>query len=164
MKRTLLAANREEIEICGAVFLRLTGSDSNGVEYTAPVMVYVSPSTQRFYLSHGTLIQLGVISCTFPRVGGALEQAAVEHEEYTCGYLKRVLPPRRPDTLPFPCRPENNDRFKTWLIKRFKASTFNKCSHQKLAGMSGPDLQYHMMPNADAEAKPLHTPAMVPLH
>ena len=30
--------------------------------------------------------------------------------------------------------------------------------------MSGPDLQYHMMPNADAEAKPLHTPAMVPLH
>ena len=170
MRRTLIAANREEIEISGAVFIRLTGSDQKGVTYTAPVMIYISPSTEKFYLSRETLIQLGVISRSFPRVGRALghalEHTAIEHDKHSCGrgLEGRGLPPRRPDSMPFPCTPENNHQFKLWVIERFEGSTFNKCPHQKLLGMTGPYLRYHMKPGADAESKPVHTPAVVPLH
>ena len=77
------------IEISGEVFIRLTGSDQKGVTYTAPVMIYISPSTEKIYLSRETLIQLGVISESFPRVGGALghalEHTAIEHDKHSCG-------------------------------------------------------------------------------
>ena len=66
--------------------------------------------------------------------------------------------------MPFPCTPENNHWFKLWVIERFEGSPFNKCPHQKLLGMTGPYLRYHMKPGADAESKPVHTPAVVPLH
>ena len=63
-------------------------------------MVYISPSTQKFYLSRETLIQLGVISSNFPCVGGALEHAAIEHEMHSCGCLKRVpLYPREQPSI-----------------------------------------------------------------
>jgi hypothetical protein len=67
VKRTMRAANMEEIEISGAVFVRLTGTDSSGKKHTAPVMTYVSPSTEKFYLSREALVQLGVIPKKFPQ-------------------------------------------------------------------------------------------------
>ena len=48
VKRTMRAANMEEIDIAGAVFVRLSGTDSTGNTYTAPIMAYVSPSTHKF--------------------------------------------------------------------------------------------------------------------
>ena len=56
VKRTIVAANREEINILGAILLRLKGTDSKGNVHTAVVMVYVTPDTQRFYLSGSALI------------------------------------------------------------------------------------------------------------
>ena len=58
VKRTMVAANQEEIEIAGAIFVRLSGKDSLGNVHTAAVMAYVSPSTTKFYLSREALVQL----------------------------------------------------------------------------------------------------------
>ena len=89
----MLAANREEIQIEGAIFVRLSGEDAQGGTYTAPVMAYVSPSTQKFYLSQESLIQLGVISKNFPQIGAALEASAIEHSMSPRGCPTRALPP-----------------------------------------------------------------------
>ena len=78
IKRTMFAANREKIDIDGAIFIRLSGTDHHGNTHTAPVMVYVSPSTERFYLSRDALILPGVISKNFPQVGSTMENGIKE--------------------------------------------------------------------------------------
>ena len=50
VKRTMVAANKERINISGAILLRVSGKDNLGDTYTAVVMVYVSPDTTEFYL------------------------------------------------------------------------------------------------------------------
>ena len=124
-------------------------------------MAYISPSTKKFYLPREALIQLKVISKDFPKVGAALEASAIEAKA-PCGCLLRALPPGRPQQLPFQAIPENNERMKQWLRDRYAASTFNKCSHQPLKGITGPPLALHI--DEDAPHKPAHTPAMITLH
>ena len=162
VKRTMVAANREEIKISGAIFVRLEGTDDLGDTYSAPVMAYVSPSTKRFYLSRRALIQLGVIPQNFPRVGAVIETASIQDHQAECGCPLRTLPPERPETLPFACRPENNAKMKEWLSVRYASSTFNKCPHQVLEGITGPELKFHV--DSSASFNIAHTPAMVPLH
>ena len=162
VKRTMVAANREEITISGAIFLRLSAKDAMGNTFTAGVMVYVSPSTNKFYLSRQALIQLCVIPKDFPRVGAFAEMSSIENCRAACGCLKRDLPPTRPSRLPFDCCPENNSKMREWFGAYYASSTFNKCPHQKLEGMTGPELQFHVKPNASFNVA--HTPATVPLH
>ena len=162
VRRVMIAANREEIQIEGVLLVRLSGEDARGRSYTAPIMAYVSPSTHRFYLSHQSLVQLGVIPKNFPQVGAAMETSAIDHQIGQCDCAVRSLPPGRPDALPFPFIPANNTKMRAWLVDRYSASTFNKCPHQQLKGMTGPDIRLHI----DYNAKPVavHTPATVPLH
>ena len=148
VKRTMRAANMEEIEIAGAIFVRLHGKDACGTKHTAHVMVYVSPSTEKFYLSREALIQLGVIPKDFPKVGAALESSAIEDQTAECGCPKRSLPPGRPAELPFPACPENAEKMKKWLGDRYASSTWNKCTHQVLKGVTGPPLKLHVDPDA----------------
>ena len=163
VKRTMPAANREEIKICGAIFVRLFGVDSLGETHIAPIMAYVSPNTQKFYLSREALIQLRVIPKNFPRVGAVTETSSIENKKAECGCPLRELPPGRPARLPFPCWPENNHKMKEWLAEIYASTSFNKCPHQPLnQGITGPDLQFHIEQNAPLDI--VHTPAMVPLH
>ena len=162
VKRTMRAANMEEIEISGAVFVRLSGTDASGNTHTAPIMAYVSPSTQKFYLSREALVQLGVIPKNFPEIGAAMEASAIACQTAPCGCPMRSLPPERPDKLPFPVCPENNEKMKVWLGEVYKPSTWNKCPHQVLKGVTGPDLKLHLNPNA--EPKAIHIPSKVPIH
>ena len=74
----------------------------------------------------------------------------------------RVMPPKRPESFPFDCSPENNQKMKEWLIQRFAASTFNKCPHQQLKGMTGPDIKIHLDPKAIPVV--VESPATVPGH
>ena len=74
----------------------------------------------------------------------------------------RELPPSRPACLPFKCCPENNEKMKAWLKHRYSASTFNDCPHQKLNSITGPELKFHLKP--DATFSVAHTPSTVPLH
>ena len=96
VRRTILAANREEIDIVGAILLCLTGTADDGTIHTARVMVYVSPSTRKFYLSREALIQLKVIPPDFPKVGSAvhaseLSATAVASDIAPCGCPIRKL-------------------------------------------------------------------------
>ena len=162
VKRTIIAANREKINILGAVFLRLSGTDALGNTHTAAVMVYVTPDTNRFYLSRSALIQLRVIPKDFPKVGAVMESCSLGNKRAECGCLLRELPPSRPETLPFKCCPENNLKMKEWLRERFQASTFNDCPHQKSTSITGPELKFHLKPDATFDVA--HTPCSVPLH
>ena len=125
-------------------------------------MAYVSPDTDRFYLSRETLIQLHIISKNFPEVGSAQEVSGTVHEMEPCGCPTRTLPPTRPQSLSFECTTENNPKMRDWLVNRYATSTFNKCPHQQLPGMTGPAIRFHVDPKAEPVA--VHTPSTVPLH
>ena len=77
VKHTLYAANKEKIDVLGAILIRLTGADYNGELISAAIMAYVSPRTQRFYLSKEALVQLHVIPSDFPRIGAASENCVI---------------------------------------------------------------------------------------
>lgn len=125
VRHSLYAANKEEIPVFGAIFLRLSGQSSTGQSHAAAVMVYVSPSSSKFYLFKDALVQLGVISSSFPQLGSALHQASIHNKPSPCGCPKRTGPPARPEELPFDCTPNNNSKMRDWLTDYFAASTFN---------------------------------------
>ena len=160
--RTMVAANRNQIDIRGAVFVRLSGVDSVGRTHTAPVMVYVSPDTEKFYLSREALVQLGVISKDFPQVGSASASAVLDTTPSTCKCLPRAKPPTRPSRLPFTPSAANIPKMKQWILNRYEASTFNKCKHQPLQSMTGPEITLHI--DESAPFKVAHVPSPVSLH
>ncbi|KAK3873864.1 hypothetical protein Pcinc_021155 [Petrolisthes cinctipes] len=48
--KRILAANNEEINVLGAVFLKLSGRNQKGEQLETATVVYVTDSTSRFYL------------------------------------------------------------------------------------------------------------------
>ena len=166
VKHSMVVANREQLDIKGALFLEVRAADQ-----IANVMVYVSPDVRGFYMSRQCLKQLGVISRNFPLPGEMLsrsENAGVhsfaEGGEVIadCGCLKRTKPPKRPEVLPMECIPENIPAMKNWLVNKFASSTFNRCTHQPLPFIKAEPMRFHV----DKNAKPVahHSPAIVPLH
>ena len=168
VNRTIVTANHEEMEIRGAIMIRLSGVDNDGIKHTAPIMVYVTPNTKKIYLSRQALVQLHVIPENFPKVGAATEVSSIydvaskNPSKTSCGCPLRSKPPERWETLPFPAIPENNEKMKNWLLEKFRSSTFNKCTHQELMGMAGPPVSLHVDPDAVPVAH--NTPANIPLH
>ena len=163
--RTMVAANRKQIDIRGAVLLRLSGVDSNNRTHTAAVMVYVSPGTEKFYLSREALIQLGVISKDFPQVWSASSSSAsaiLDTEQSSCKCLPRTKPPSKPVRLPYTPSVTNIPKMKQWIFNRYEGSTFNKCKHQPLQGMTGPEISLHV--DEKAPLKVVHVPSPVSLH
>ena len=73
VRHTMRAANRAAIEIDGAILLRLSGESKYGINYEAAAMVYVSPSTNSFFLSKDVMIQLGIIPRSFPQIGSTAQ-------------------------------------------------------------------------------------------
>ena len=71
VKKKMYAANNEGINILGAVFARLSGNDENGNRLETAEMIYVSDTTDLFYLSRHAMEQLKIIGQNFPRVGAA---------------------------------------------------------------------------------------------
>ena len=138
----MIAANKSEIRIDGAIVVRLEGLDSSGRPIQCAVMVYISPDANGFYLSREAMTQLGIIAHDFPRVGAALHGGIsgpppttfnttdTPCTENDCHCPERQAPPGKPTVLPFPCTPENNDRMKRWLLDRYASSTFNTCTRQ----------------------------------
>ena len=166
VRHSMVVANRERLDIVGAVFLEIMAADQR-----AKVMVYVSPNVQGFYMSRQSLEQLKVISHNFPLPGematqdqcaGVLSIKESENIAADCGCLKRKQPPPRPDSLPMEVTPENVPAMKKWLINRFSSSTFNKCTHQPLPFIKDKPMRLHV----DKDAHPVanHSPSIVPMH
>ena len=155
------AINQKSVEILGAVLLRLSSKDKEGKLFETPQLVYVTNSTDKFYISCETCIGLGLISENFPSTGEAAE-ATISTEAKECSCPKHTLPPPLPTKLPFPATEENVPKLKDWLLKHYGSSTFNTCEHQVLPSMEGPPLKLNIDPNAKPIA--VHTPIPVPLH
>ena len=179
VRHAMRAANRAPIKIDGAVLIRLSGLTAAGSHLEAAAMVYISPDANAFFLSKDAMIQLGIISSSFPQIGstsatesaniGACKLSEPEDPGDTmnstadaCGCRRRSLPPGKPERLPFECTSKNTDKMKSWLIERYASSTFNQCPHQVLPSMEGPPISLHV---AD-DSKPVKatTPSTVPLY
>lgn len=168
VKQKMYAANNEGIKILGAIFARLSGADRQGSRVETAEMVYITDSTELFYLSRRAMENLQIISPDFPSIGASARSAvnsATNHQGGVtppCDCLRRQPPPVRPTTLPFKATEENTEKMKQWLLDRFASSTFNKCTHQPLPMMSGPPIRIHIDPGAPPIA--VHTPAPIPIH
>ena len=108
----MVAANNEGIRILGAILLRISGKDSLGNTIETAEMVYVSDSTDNFYLSRHAMEQLGIIGPEFPSVGSAMptstetaihsvaqKEDSSQFNRAECGCFVRTCPPSR---LPAP--------------------------------------------------------------
>ena len=183
VKKKMKAANNEEIKLLGATFLRIGSPDMNGTWQETKAMCYVTDSTDRFYLSKASMMNLGMLPPEFPAVGAAAtlkpERNKVCLSENTstlgvtscqtassgtaeCECVKRTDPPPRPKQLPFSPSLDNAEQMKQWLLEYFKSSTFNTCTHQPMPMMSGPDMELKVDPNAKPYVT--HRPVSVPLH
>ena len=162
------AANTAPINIDGAIILRLTGCSESGDEVEAAVMTYISPDAKRFYLSREAMMQLGVISRSFPQIGAShttdisCNAITTEEKPYMskttlttdCSCLKREPPPGRPTQFPFECIPSNCGKMKAWLLDRYASSSLNKCPHQVLPAMEGPPIEFHIYPQRQTSDNP----------
>ena len=81
VSKRILAANDEEVNVLGAVFLTISGRGAQDQCVGTSAMVYVTDSTSRFYVSKMTLVQLGVLSTDFPRIGAAVAAATSQSGE-----------------------------------------------------------------------------------
>ena len=68
VKRKMCAANNEGIQIRGAVFTRLSGISSSGQRIETAEMVYVTDSTDLFFLSRRAMENLQIINKDFPSI------------------------------------------------------------------------------------------------
>jgi len=133
-------------------------------------MIYVTDSTDLFYLSRQGMENLKIIPTDFPSIGVAAVVTTSNNSETLvegkcsneCECLPRTAPPPRPSKLPFEPTEANSDQMKQWILEHFSSSTFNQCSHQPLPMMKGPAVKIHVDPNAVPSA--VHTPAQVPIH
>ena len=169
------AVNQHSIDISGAVILRLTGLDKGGHQLQTTQICYVTPDTDKLYLSREACVDLGLISSSFPTFREALSVTAVDtHVRMSCPVKdtisdgeqcdcpKRSMPPPLPTTIPFPATEVNAEKLKQWLLKYYAASTFNVCPHSQLPLMTGPPLALMIDPKATPVA--IHSPIPVPLH
>ena len=187
---SMSAANHSRIPIEGAFFAKLAMQSENGQIASCHSMVYVSGAVEAMYLSYESLLNLGLLSRSFPSISTWDEGlTAISNSRNTrcppsrvsatrllhdgcdapnpahgtnCLCPQRTATPPRPSQLPFPCTPDNNKRMKKWLLDRYAASTFNTCPHRALPCMEGPPIEIHVDPAATPRA--CHTPANVPLH
>ena len=185
----LFAANKQVIDVVGGFEAEFSGESPAGDKVSCKAMVYVSKAVSGFFLSYGALIDLFVVDKNFPIIGSCLPTSQGERlyntssysdpvsfsvralnlgclmengEEKPCSCPQRSAVPLKPSSLPFTPVPENIEKMKKWLLKRYASSTFNICPHRPLQQMAGPPVEIHV----DESAKPrvCHTPAAIPLH
>ena len=153
------AANKEQIKITGAFLMELMAKDVKDKCHITKEIVYVSPCTDKCFLSRNACIKLSIINRDFPRCSATIESCTIYEELQTCDYVPRALPPDRPKELLFGCLPSNNQKMRDQLLNRYSSSTFNKCTHQLLPEMTGSPLKIHIdseaIPKAISSASPI---------
>ena len=100
------AANRNRLDIIGAIALRLSISASHGSTETRQI-VYICRDTSDFFLSRGACVALGIVSPNFPSVDhrsdtdvSACNAASESSMTAACECPRRQPPPPPPKELP----------------------------------------------------------------
>ena len=106
----MTAANGNNLDIIGAIALRLSDSTSQGGIETRQI-VYICRDTSDFFLSRGACVELGIVPPDFPN-GCQKRQSTAEVSACnvtseslmtaTCDCPRRQPPPLPPKDLPFP--------------------------------------------------------------
>ena len=175
------AANNQPMNIVGSFTCILQGASPEGEPVSCRSIVYVNDAVSGFFLSYETMLDLRIIDDKFPRIGNykyssqqQIRKCETAHinslavrrvlnsgcpdsrgESPSCNCPQRTSVPERPTTLPFPAIPENNEKMREWLLKRYASSTFNTCPHRPLGEMDGPPLEIHVDDPAFAEQQGL---------
>ena len=148
----LNAANKSSIKIDGAVLVRLAVTVA-GQTRTCATMVYISPSSEGFFMSLEAMLDLDLFK--IPAEGSNMactkqaddDKSDPSQQNPSCPCPPRSVP-HRPDKLPFPAVPENNLKMESWIKDHFAPSVFNTCSNQPLPKMSGPPIEIHLKDGA----------------
>ena len=172
------AVKGSQLDIKGAILLEVRGPQHPRSGPCSLQMFYVAANVSNIYLSLSCLQDLDVVSTDFPRMGstapqvvaatgaaqpGCCNEGVVMPGEAPCSCPTRSLPPTQPAKLPCPATPENLALLKTYILDRYRSSSFNTCERQQLPLISGsPPLELHVDPTAKPKA--CHIPASVPLH
>ena len=128
-------------------------------------MTYITPSSNKLYLSREACVDLGIITNDFPTLHAKHNDDAASIDNIiksSCGCLVRQPPPPLPTTLPCTPTDDNREKIQQFLLDYYDANTFNTCEHQMLPLMNCPPLK--LMKNPDAEPVAQHTPVPVPIH
>ena len=160
----LSAANNSKINILGAIFIIVWGRGKRGEKISTRQLCYIQQDGHKVYLSENACKNLGLITKNFPLIGDCLQADAIKTEVsesesviHKCNQIpdsdkctcpKREKPPPKPKTIPYPPTPENHEKIKSWILNRYRASTFNTCENQPLMRMSGPPLKLNLDPDA----------------
>jgi len=138
---------------------------------TTKQLCYISKQCKGMFLSLSACKDLTIVHKTFPEplgegiiAGAKLEGPSANSREVKegvkaeCGCPRRSPPPPLPASMP----KMDHKQLKTWILKRYEASAFNICPHQKLPVMSGPPLHIDI----EKGAKPIavHVPSPIPVH
>ena len=131
---SIKAANTGGLKLLGGVLVRISGKDRHGVLRTSRQLAYVAEEVNRVFLSKTASVDLGIINDDFPIIGAyalGVTDANMsnvfnsktdfnnEINEYKacpgldagkCSCPKRELPPKAPESCPYPPTPENIDR------------------------------------------------------
>jgi hypothetical protein len=174
-------ANTSPITVDGAILVTVTATNpTTGVSRTSKQLAYISSLVQKPYLSLSCCIDLGILPASFPEIGAcdqlgqSASVAAMGNSRCSnsgvptpadspCSCPRREMPPSTTPILPCAPIPENVERLKQYILKRFGASSFNCCEHQPLQLMDdSPPLRLF----TDESARPIavHTPSQIPLH
>lgn len=174
------AANRNSIKVLGAAILLIRGSSKTRDLKETQQLVYVTNTTNQFFLSKGACIE-SFHQTSRPLLGSIMKQHHFDFTTSTSAYLnrqsldedlprpgqvicecsKREPSPELPKDLPYLPTEENRIKLQDYLLQHYKTSAFSTCEHQPLPMMIGPPLALQIQESAEPIAH--HTPISVPL-
>ena len=169
----LKAANASGITILGATFVEVVGKAKTGTLISTRQTCYVVKGLDYMLLSKEACQKLGIITDSFPEVGGATVMEVVSppdggHPESpspctprpdgTCSCPRRELPPEPPEYNPNMSVLE----LRNVILSHYASSSFNRCTRQPLPKMRGEPMPIFTDPEATPVAA--HTPIKVPTH
>ena len=154
-----------EMKIRGASgkFLNLEGCLLAKIQFgnaTSYQVMYVVDTPSGSVLSREALMDLGLISRSFPYNTNTADNVMLEQEECNCKTREKA--PDLPASLPFEPIEANREKFEDWMKDFFSTSAFLNCKHKPLPELSGEKMKIHFREGATPE--PAYTPAMVPYH
>ena len=172
---SLSGVTNSSVQIIGALFVRVTGSDTQQKVWTTTQLCYVARGVDRMILSKEACRDLGLVTKDFPSVGSCESRASVNlttgpggdeqgltpcspDEDGSCSCPRRAETPDPPAFDPSLSREE----LKKKILKHYAASAFNKCTRQPLPMMRGEPLPIPV--KAGVKPTAVHTPVPIPRH
>ena len=86
------SATNADIKLMGAIFLSLSGQDTNGCIHETKQMTYITNYPGTFFLSRGACVDLGIITDTFPTIGEAsIKKTRLDNERRAPGGTRAYM-------------------------------------------------------------------------